>query len=107
MITYNKLIRDKIPEIIENDGKKANLRILEDDEYKLELLKKIVEESKEVLEAKDSKQELIKEIGDLMEVLDSVIKEFNLNIEDIISLKEKRKEERGGFEKRLFLESVS
>lgn len=106
MNIFNKLVRDKIPEIIENDNRIPKLRILGDDEYKLELLKKLVEESNEVLEAKESKKDLIKELGDLLEVLDSTIKAFNLSLEEILILKDKRKQERGGFDKKIFLESI-
>ena len=106
MKVYNKLVRDKIPEIIETEHRIPKIKILSNDEYKLELLKKLVEESKEVLEAKDSKKDLIKELGDLLEVIDSTVKTFNLNLEDILVLKDKRKQERGGFDKQIFLESV-
>ena len=106
MIEYNKLIRDKIPEIIVADDKKANTRVLSAEEYKSELLKKLLEEAAEVLEVKENKKDMTKEIGDVMEVMDSIVKEYDLDVEEIIMLKEKRREERGGFDKRLFLESV-
>ncbi len=106
MEIFNKLVRDKIPEIIEAKHKVPKIKILSNDEYKLELLKKLVEESKEVLEAKDSREDFIKELGDLLEVIDSTVKTFNLNLEDILVLKDKRKQERGGFDKQIFLESV-
>ena len=105
MKILNKLVRDKIPEIIKAKGEIPKVRILNNDEFKLELLKKIVEESNEVLEA-NGKEELIKEIGDLLEVVDATIKAFNVNLEEISILRNKRKEERGGFDKQIFLESV-
>ena len=46
---YNKLVRDKIPEIIENDGEKPIVRVLNDNEYKKELEKKLKEEYEEFL----------------------------------------------------------
>jgi predicted house-cleaning noncanonical NTP pyrophosphatase (MazG superfamily) len=104
---FNKLVRDKIPEIIVKENKIPKVRILSDDEYKFELLKKLVEESGEVLEAKNNQEDLIKELGDLLEVIDSTIKAFNLNQGDILALKDKRKKERGGFDKKIFLENVS
>jgi predicted house-cleaning noncanonical NTP pyrophosphatase (MazG superfamily) len=106
MEIYNKLVRDNIPEIIKGNNKIPKLRILNDNEYKLELLKKLIEESKEVLEAKDNREELIKELGDLLEVIDSTIKAFNVDLEEVLILKNKRKIERGGFDKQIFLESV-
>lgn len=105
MKTYNKLIRDKIPEIIKNNNENPKIRILDTKEFKEELLKKLVEESNEVLKSK-SKKELVKEIGDVLEVTDCLIKTFKLNKKDIDSIKKQRKKSRGGFEKRLFLEHV-
>lgn len=107
MQIYNKLVRDRIPEIIKRDNKLPKIRTLDSEEYKLELLKKLLEESNEVLEAKDNKDDLMKEFGDLLEVIDSSIKAFDLNLADILILKEKRKEDRGGFDKKIFLESVN
>ncbi len=48
MKTYNKLIRDKIPEIIEKEGTAFKMRVMDDAEYKVELLKKLLEEGEEV-----------------------------------------------------------
>jgi len=104
MKTYNKLIRDRIPEIIEKDGAKAKIRILNDKEYHEELLKKIVEEAKEVLETKGKREKLTKELGDVLEILDYLIKVFNLDREEIEKVRQERKESRGGFDKKLFLE---
>lgn len=106
MEIYNKLVRDNIPEIIKKDNKIPKTRILSNDEYKDELLKKLIEESNEVLQAKDNEKDLIKELGDLLEVVDSAIKAFNFDKEEILTLKDKRRQERGGFDKQIFLESV-
>lgn len=106
MEIYKKLVRDNIPEIIQKENKIPKIRILSNDEYKYELLKKLVEESNEVLGVKENKKDLIKELGDLLEVIDSTIKAFDLNKEEILGLKDKRKQERGGFDKQIFLESV-
>ena len=102
--THNKLIRDKIPEIIEKDGGKYKIRVLGDEEYKKELLKKIVEEAKEVLDASGDKKELAKEIGDVLEVINCLIDVFDLNKEEIEKVKQERNESRGGFDKKVFLE---
>ncbi|MDD4901618.1 MAG: nucleoside triphosphate pyrophosphohydrolase [Patescibacteria group bacterium] len=104
MKTYNKLVRDRIPEIIKADGENPKTRILDDTEYKKELLKKAVEEANELLAAGEDKKELIKEIGDIEEVLEYIIKSFNLDGGEIEKLKSMRKEKRGGFDKRIFLE---
>ncbi len=101
---HDKLVRDKIPEIIEKTGKKYEVRTLDNEEYKKELLKKIVEEAEEVLGANPDKKELTKELGDVLEVIDHLIDTFDLNKDEIEKVKRERKESRGGFDKKLFLE---
>jgi len=101
---YNKLIRDKIPEIIEKNGSKYSTRILGDEEYKKELLKKIVEEAQEVLETDGSKKELAKEIGDVLEIINYLVDVFELDRGEIEKVRQERKNSRGGFDKKLFLE---
>ena len=102
--THNKLIRDKIPEIIEETGVNYKVRTLDNEEYKKELLKKIVEEAKEVLETDGKKEELNKELGDVLEVIDHLTSAFGLDKEEIEKVKQERKGSRGGFDKKLFLE---
>lgn len=104
MIEYHKLIRDKIPEIIEKDGSKAKIRILNEEEYQEELIKKIIEEAKEALDAGGDKKELTKEIGDILEIIEALIQVFELDRDEIEKMRRKRKELRGGFDKKLFLE---
>jgi len=104
MKTYNKLIRDRIPEIMESQGIKFKTSILNDDNYRIELLNKLVEESREVLAAKIDRSELIKELGDVLEVVDYLIIAFGLDSEEIRTVKAERKESRGGFAEKVFLE---
>lgn len=106
MKTYNKLVRDKITEIIEKNGERCKSRILTDGELKEELLKKIVEEAKEVLETNGDKRELTKEIGDLYEIIDYLIKAYKLDRSEIEKMRQERKVSRGGFDKKIFLEST-
>ncbi len=101
---YNKLIRDRIPEIIEKNGSKSKVRVLDDEKYKEELLKKIIEEAKEVLETKGDRKELTKEVGDVLEIIDYLVKVFGLDSEEIEKMRKERKESKGGFDKKLFLE---
>ena len=104
-IIYNKLVRDNIPEIIKADNSEPTIRILNDEEFIVELFKKIQEEYEELAQAKGNKLEMEKEIGDIYEVIDAIIDYYNLNKEAIIKLKQERKIKRGGFNKRIFLES--
>lgn len=104
---YNKLVRDNIPEIIKADGGAPQTRILEQGEYLKALFKKLAEEAKEAAEVMADKQELTKEIGDVYEVIDAIIDSCGLDKTEIMKLKDERKIKRGGFEKRIFLESVN
>ena len=99
---YNKLIRDRIPEIIVNDGEEPEIRKLSQKEFKIELKKKVLEEAKELLQA-ESKEEILNEIVDIQELLDWLAKEFKISPYSIRNKKLKKNKERGGFAKRLFL----
>ncbi|MDD5110118.1 MAG: nucleoside triphosphate pyrophosphohydrolase [Patescibacteria group bacterium] len=106
MKTYNKLIRDRIPEIIAAKGEKAVTRILNDEEFGRALMAKLVEEAKEAEATAGDKTELTKEIGDVWEVIEALITHFGLDQQEIARIKAKRRAERGGFAKKIFLESV-
>ena len=101
---YNKLIRDRIPEIIEKDGATFKTRILNEEDFKTELLKKLIEEAEEVVGAKDDNKELVKELGDILEVIDYLVRSFALDRNEIERVKAERKDSRGGFDKKLLLE---
>lgn len=104
MRVYNKLVRDKIPSIISNNGEKAFIRILNDDEYKSELLKKLLEECNEVLVAKD--EEKILELADMLEVMRTMALVYGYSLAEVINVADKKKKERGGFMEKIFLEYV-
>ena len=101
MKTYNKLIRDRIPEIIEKAGKTPVTRHLEEEEMGEALKEKLFEEVNEFLES-----DQIEEIADILEVLEAIAKHRGVNMALIAGMKEEKREERGGFEKRLLLERV-
>ena len=102
---YNKLVRDKIPEIIENDGEIVFTHELNDSDYRFELYKKLGEECMEVAASKTSK-EILEELADVLEVLRTIALLENSQLEDIIQIADKKKEKRGGFQKRIFLEKT-
>lgn len=102
---HNKLVRDNIPEIIEKAGKECKIRILDDDEFVIELKKKLCEEAIEVLET-NSKKELIEEIGDVLEIIDTIKKFCNICNNELMTIKNNKIKKNGAFEKRLFLEYV-
>lgn len=104
MPKYNKLVRDKIPEIIESNGEKPIIRILNDAEYNEELIKKLNEEYHEVIEADE--ESIIEELADMLEVMESIALLHNKTLEDILDAKEKKKIKRGGFSRKLYLKGV-
>ena len=107
MKQHNKLVRDRILEIIEKDGVEYKSRILEGEEFKQELLNKIVEEAQEVLAAVNDTKELTKEIADVLEVIGYIIKTFELDNNEIQNMKQSRHDARGGFDKKIYLESTN
>ncbi len=98
---YNKLVRDLIPEIINQSGRTCKAVTLNDAEYKRALLEKLLEECQEAINADDDG--LIMELADLVEVIEAILKFENVSIDYFYKLKERKKLERGGFEKRLSL----
>ena len=99
---YNKLIRDGILEIIKADGKKPYFRILNKKEYLKQIKKKILEETKELIKAKNRK-EIINEIVDIQELIDVLISELGLTKLRIQKQQKIKNKKRGRFKKRLFL----
>ena len=101
-ITYHKLVRDKIPEIIEKDGKQCVCSILSDEDYILSLDQKLDEELKEYQESKS-----MEELADLLEVIRAVALARGSSIEEVEQIRIHKAEKRGGFEKRILLETVT
>ncbi|OGF23911.1 hypothetical protein A3H66_03045 [Candidatus Falkowbacteria bacterium RIFCSPLOWO2_02_FULL_45_21] len=99
---YNKLVRDNVPEIIRQNKAEPKTRILEQEEFLKALFRKLEEEAKEAVEAGADKQALMKEIGDVYEIIDAIIDNCGLSREEIMKLKNERKMACGGFKKRVF-----
>ncbi|MED1103263.1 nucleoside triphosphate pyrophosphohydrolase [Bacillus paramycoides] len=106
MPTYNKLIRDKIPQIIKNNGKTPTTRILNENEYIKEICKKTEEELTEYLEAK-TKPNKLEELADLLELINALAEHEGTTLEEINTIRKKKAEERGGFKNRVFLIEVT
>lgn len=101
MKIYNKLVRDKIPEIIRADGLKPNTRILGEKEFLKELIKKLKEEVSE-FEAEPS----LKELADIKEIIIAVRDAMGLHAGDLEDMRRKKAASNGRFKKKVFLESV-
>ena len=106
MITkYNKLVRDKIPEIIENKGDKAVIKTLDNNEFWTLLLEKAKEELHEV-ETAENLDETKKELADLLEVVRAMAENKGFSLSDIMKEANEKADKRGGFSKRVFLVEV-
>ena len=101
-MSYEKLVRDNIPNIIKQNGEEPITRILSKEEYKIELEKKLLEECNEVLETNDK----IEELADLLEVIIALGKLQGKTFEDIVKVCEQKRIKRGGFDKMIYLENV-
>lgn len=100
-IKYNKLVRDKIPYIIEKDGKRAVTIKLNDTEYINLLDKKLKEELIEYLENGS-----VEELADLVEVVYAILDFKNIHISKFEKIRLSKVEERGAFKDRLLLKEV-
>lgn len=95
---FNKLVRDKIPAIIEAAGERPVTRILEDGEYLRCLEQKLDEETAEYHEGKN-----LEELADILEVVYALAEAAGHSREELLSVYEKKHEARGGFAGRVFL----
>ena len=98
---YHKLVRDRIPEIIEADGKTCVTEILSDEDYLRMLDEKLNEELAEYQESKS-----LEELADLLEVMQAVVKARGWTPEQLEQVRAEKAAKRGGFEKRLLLLKV-
>ena len=100
-IIYDKLVRDKIPEIIEKSGKQCEMEILSDEKY-LEMIDKKIDEEL----AEYQKDQNIEELADLLEVIYAATKARGYSIEDLEKVRVEKTEKRGGFDKKILLKKV-
>lgn len=101
MPVYNKLVRDKIPEIIENSGKKVITTVLNQEEYLTELDRKLNEECAEYQQDKS-----IEELADMLEVIYAITVARGYSVEELEQVRREKAEKRGGFNGRIFLKEV-
>jgi predicted house-cleaning noncanonical NTP pyrophosphatase (MazG superfamily) len=97
-ITFNKLVRDKIPEVIKISGKIAKVRTLDETEYRHALRDKLLEEVNEFI-----KDDTIEELVDIVEVVHSILKLRSISLDEFEKKRTEKKENFGTFEKRLWL----
>lgn len=95
---YNKLVRDRIPELIEQQGARANIRILSDEEYTQCLERKLDEEAAEYHRDKNAE-----ELADILEVVFALADNLGVSHKELMAIYHRKNEERGGFARRIFL----
>ncbi len=105
MPIYNKLVRDRIPEIIEATNKKYTMKVLDSCEHEIEIKSKLVEELQEYQETKNN-NDAIEELADLLELIYAVLPLHGSSMEELEKIRFEKREKRGGFEKGLYLIEV-
>lgn len=99
--TYNKLVRDRIPELIRESGRQYTSRVLQDEEYYQALINKVIEEMEDYRKSGDEE-----ELADVYEALDCLMRFKNYEPLHMDYLKLMRREARGSFVDRILLEEV-
>lgn len=102
---HNKLVRDRIPEIIRKEGKEADFVILNDEQFLIELKKKLIEEASEVSMCK-GREEILSELADVREVLDALMQVYEINPMEVSTIQALKAIKRGKFEKKYYLKEV-
>lgn len=98
---YNKLVRDRVPEIFETSGRKVEYKILSDSQVLLALQEKLLEKAQNF-----AKRPSENEISDMFELMDTIIEKFQYEQMHIDYLKLKNREAKGGYTKNVYLISV-
>ncbi|MBQ3093074.1 MAG: galactosyldiacylglycerol synthase [Clostridia bacterium] len=102
---YNKLVRDKIPEIIINQNNIPEYKILDNNNYNKYLKQKLLEEAQEVINSKNI-SELKSEISDVLEVIYMIMKNSNISHDEIEKIRQEKNLSNGSFEKKIFLKKI-
>ena len=107
MIQTNKLVRDKVCQVLADKGiaKKTKMRYVRDKEYETFLYAKLMEECAEVIGA-NTKKQITEELADLLEVVDAIRKEFDVSEMDLDETKTIKQCEKGGFYDGCVLEQI-
>ena len=98
---YNKLVRDRIPEIIDASGKTCTVEVLTNDAYIQALDAKLSEELAEYQQSKS-----LEEFADLLEVMGAVVKARGYTWDDLTRVRKEKRAQRGAFDQKIFLKEV-
>jgi predicted house-cleaning noncanonical NTP pyrophosphatase (MazG superfamily) len=111
---YNKLVRDRMIDIYKHDVENKvsasgySVRYLDKKETLEKLKDKFLEESQEMFEVYDKEDttQLKEEIADVLEVIDAILYHNNISLDEVLAIRDTKKEKRGGFKEGLYLESI-
>lgn len=103
---HRKLVRDRIPEIIEKNGDEVFTKVLTLRQFQRELKRKIAEEAKEVMRAK-TKADVVEELADIIECVDALSESFGVPRYALERTQREKRAKRGGFKKRIYLLATS
>lgn len=98
---FNKLVRDRIPEILQSQQVQFGIEEMNQEEYCLALRQKLIEEAHEAAEAVDT--QLVTELADLWEVIDATMDAYGLQRNQVLACQMQRRIERGAFGQKLKL----
>lgn len=102
MPTYNKLVRDAIPDVISQTGKEFRTSTVTGETLLTELKKKLLEEAEEFVQSSNDPAEL----ADVLEVMEALAAAMELDWETLRQIQADKRVQRGGFQKGIFLEWV-
>jgi predicted house-cleaning noncanonical NTP pyrophosphatase (MazG superfamily) len=105
-IKYNKLVRDRIPTILAQASYTYETTTMDEQEYQQALREKLVEEAREAANAVEA-QQLITELADLYEVIDTLMRDNSIAPDVVRAEQERRRQARGGFAQRIRLLSTT
>lgn len=100
-IPQNKLVRDRIPEIIRQAGRDFGVETMKEEEFRQALRTKLVEEAQEAAAATGA--DLVTELADLCEVMNALMAVYGIDRETVLKEQQQRQIERGGFSRRIKL----
>lgn len=105
MPVYNKLIRDKVLDLLIEEKLEYTSKVLDDTEYEMAIKAKFHEEINE-FEKAETPEDIVSELADILELIHAAVKLQNTSFEELDVIRLRKKEERGSFEKKLFLIEV-
>ena len=101
----DKLVRDKIPDVIKQKGIKVIAKVLEKQQYASALKSKLLEEAEELNQAQNQNQ-VLEELCDVLEVMLAIANINHICLSDIVAQMEKKRVQLGGFKEAIYLDSI-